>query len=144
MSTGRRSARRQAVFILYQQDLLGLAVGEALLRFTEVEIDAYARTLVLGVARRLTNIDGLLDRYLAGWNLERLGILERAILRVAVYELLEETDVPGPVVVNEAVALAKRFCSAEAGSLVNGVLGALMTVDGSEDAEVSAQTNEDL
>lgn len=144
MSTGRRSARRQAVFILYQQDLLGLAVGEALLRFTEVEIDAYARTLVLGVARRLTNIDGLLARYLAGWNLERLGILERAILRVAVYELLEETDVPGPVVVNEAVALAKRFCSAEAGSLVNGVLGALMTVDGSEDAEVSAQTNEDL
>ena len=115
------------------------------MRSTEVEIDAYARTLVLGVARRLTNIDGLLARYLAGWNLERLGILERAILRVAVYELLEETDVPGPVVVNEAVALAKRFCSAEAGSLVNGVLGSLMTVvDGLGDAEVSTRTNEDL
>ena len=145
MSTGRRSARRQAVFILYQQDLLGLAVGEAMVRSTEVEIDAYARTLVLGVARRLTNIDGLLARYLAGWNLERLGILERAILRVAVYELLEETDVPGAVVVNEAVALAKRFCSAEAGSLVNGVLGSLMTVvAGLGDSEVSTRTNEDL
>lgn len=70
-------------------------------------------------------IDGLLGQHLEGWALTRLGVLERAILRVAAYELLEESEVPVAVVVDEAVGLAKRFCSAEAGSLVNGVLGAI-------------------
>jgi len=131
------------VFILYQQDLLGLTADEALLRSAGDEIDAYTRALVLVVAREVQAVDGLLARHLAGWSLERLGILERAILRVAVYELLEETGVPGAVVANEAVALAKRFCSAEAGSLVNGVLGSLVAADGPEDAEVPTQVKED-
>jgi len=131
------------VFILYQQDLLGLTADEALLRSAGDEIDAYARTLVLGVAREAQAVDEPLARHLAGWSLERLGILERAILRVAVYELLEEMGVPKAVVVNEAVALAKRFCSAEAGSLVNGVLGSLVASSIQEEAEVSRRVKED-
>ncbi|MBN1321800.1 MAG: transcription antitermination factor NusB [Thermoleophilia bacterium] len=143
MPAGRRSARRQAVFILYQQDLLGLTAGAALLRSGEIEIDSYTRGLVLGVARNQKTIDKLLARHLADWSVARLGILERAILRVAVYELLEETGVPKAVVMNEAVALAKRFCSAEAGSLVNGVLGSLVTREEPEESEVSAPAKDD-
>lgn len=86
-------------------------------------LDEYATRLVRGVSSRRSEIDALLGEYLSGWNLARLGVLERAILRVAAYELLNESEVPVAVVVDEAVNLAKRFCSAEAGALVNGILG---------------------
>jgi len=125
VSTGRRNARRQAVFILYQQDLLSLDVGAALDRADRRVTDAYSRRLVEGVAERRDEIDGLLREHVTGWDLDRLGILERAILRVAAYELRWEKEVPEAVVINEAVALAKRFCSGEAGALVNGILGSV-------------------
>jgi len=121
---GRRSARRQAVFILYQQDLLGLAPESAVDRAGEV--DEFTRSLVLGVDLRKAEIDQRLAPHLANWNLDRLGALERSILRLAAYELLWEDTVPAAVVVDEAVTLARRFCSDEAGALVNGVLGSLM------------------
>lgn len=125
MSSGRRAARRQAVFILYQQDLLGLTSGAAIGRLEEERIDPYARHLVLGANKEREEIDRMLDEHVARWPLERLGVLERAILRCAAFELSWEHDVPEAVAIDEAVSLAKRFCSAEAGALVNGVLGSL-------------------
>lgn len=134
MPTGRRSARRGAVFILYQQDLLGLSAEAALARSVREVVDDYARSLVLGVGGRRDDLDAALKKHITGWSLERLGVIERAILRVAAYEMLYMTEVPAAVVINEAVALAKRFCSAEAGALVNGVLGALSGAQGKEAA----------
>ncbi len=96
-----------------------------MLRSAEVEVGSYAHGLILGVAEQQALIDALLREHLAAWSLERLGILERAVLRVAVYELLTNA-LPAAVVIDEAIELAKRFCSAEAGALVNGVLGALV------------------
>jgi transcription antitermination protein NusB len=125
MATGRRSARRQAVFVLYQQDLLGLDVEAALLRGADTKVDDYAAGLVRGVAEHLAQIDDTLGKHVEGWSLQRLGVLERAILRLAAYELIWEPEVPSAVVMDEAVESAKRFCSDEAGSLVNGVLGSL-------------------
>ena len=125
MSSGRRSARRQAAFVLYQQDLLELTPQAALQRVDDAELDRYARELVLGTAAHLEAIDGLLEQHVAGWRLERLGVLERSILRLATYEMLWEVEVPDAVIIDEAVELAKRFCSVEAGSLVNGILGSL-------------------
>lgn len=125
MSAGRRSARRQAVFVLYRHDLLGRewdALGQS---GDEPDMDSYSLDLVRGVARERTAIDGALQPHVAGWTLERLGTLERAILRLATYELLWESEVPEAVVIDEAVELAKRFCSDEAAALVNGVLGSL-------------------
>lgn len=122
MPTGRRTARRKAVFTLYQQDLLELGVEDALHRVEEEDSDAYASRIVEGVGVDISRLDDLLQRHLSGWRIERLGVLERAILRVAAYELLVEDDVPVAVVVDEAVGLAKRFCSPEAGALVNGIL----------------------
>jgi N utilization substance protein B len=132
VSTGRRSARRKAVFILYQQDLLGLSPEAALRRTGDPELDGYTSELFLGVAQHRAEIDGLLERHVEGWSLQRLGVLERAILRVAAYELLWEKEVPAAVVIDEAVGSAKRFCSDEASSLVNGVLGALSDATRSE------------
>lgn len=125
MSAGRRSARRQAVFILYQQDLLDLTPEAALQRIGDADLDSYSRNLVLGVAGEHEAIDVVLQQHVAGWSLERLGTLERSILRLATYELLWEAGVPGAVAIDEAVELAKRFCSDEAGALVNGILGSM-------------------
>jgi len=91
------------------------------------EADAYAIDLLRGTTEHLPTIDAALERHLAGWGLDRLGVLERSILRVAAYELLYEAAVPAPVVIDEAVGLAKRYCSTEAGALINGVLGSLLT-----------------
>ena len=135
MSTGRRSARRHAVFVLYQQDLLKLETAAALSRDENGDMDEYAARIVKGVASARPRIDGLLEAHLSEWSLERLGILERSILRVATYELLEERDVPVAVVVDEAVNLAKRFCSMEAGALINGILGNAATEARSTDPE---------
>ena len=89
------------------------------------EVNDYACGIVKGVDEQKGQIDSLLDENLSGWSIERVGPLERAILRVAAYELIAEDDVPVAVAIDQAVGLAKRFCSAEAGALVNGVLGGL-------------------
>ncbi len=125
MSSGRRSARRQAVFVLYQQDLLNLSADEALARGDDPKPDQYAAALVRGVGSHRAEIDEVLGKHVEGWSLQRLGVLERAILRLAAYELTWEPDVPSAVVIDEAVESAKRFCSDEAGALVNGVLGSV-------------------
>ncbi len=140
MASGRRTARRQAVFILYQRDLLGLTPQAALERPEGEKLDAFARELVLGTTEEQGRIDMLLEEHLAGWNLERLGFLERAILRIATAELIRDPGVPEAVVIDEAVRLAKRFCSAEAGALVNGVLGSLVTSPDVRTAETAEPT----
>jgi N utilization substance protein B len=94
---------------------------------------------VLGVAREHTAIDTVLHPHVTGWTLERLGTLERAILRLATYELLWEPGVPEAVAIDEAVELAKRFCSDEAAALVNGVLGSVAV---SERDQISAIRDE--
>jgi N utilization substance protein B len=81
---------------------------------------------VMGVARERSDIDSILQEHVSGWSVDRLGVLERSILRLAAFELLWRPDVPAAVAIDEAVALAKRFCSDEAGALVNGVLGSLI------------------
>lgn len=125
MATGRRAARRQAVIVLYQQDLLSLDAEGALARADDPKPDGYAAGLVRGVAEHRLEIDDVLGKHVEGWTLQRLGVLERAILRLAAYELIWEPGVPSAVVIDEAVESAKRFCSDEAGALVNGVLGSL-------------------
>ena len=116
------------MIILYQQDLLGLSAPAALNRVQDMEIPDYARRLVVGVAADRETIERTVGDHLAGWSWERLGVLERSILKVAAYELMRETDVPVAVIIDQAVELAKRFCSPEAGSLVNGILGAMASV----------------
>ncbi|HEV8685815.1 MAG TPA: transcription antitermination factor NusB [Gaiellaceae bacterium] len=118
MSTGRRTARRTAVFLLYQWDL----TGKPLASLYEGEIDEYARELAEGVAARAPELDERITAAAEGWTAERLGAVERNVLRVAIHEL-DSGSVPPEVAINEAVELAKRYASDEAGKFVNGILG---------------------
>ena len=144
MSAGRRSARRQAVFVLYQQDLLKLTPEAAMQRLQGSAMDEYALVLVMGVARQKSEIDTILQEHVSGWSVDRLGVLERSILRLAAFELLWRDDVPAAVAIDEAVALTKRFCSDEAGALVNGVLGSLIAAkDAKRSEELDAKLGGD-
>jgi len=115
---GRRAGRRQALFLLYQWDL----TGQALASLYEGEPDEYARALAEAVAERAGRLDRRITESSTDWPADRLGTLERNILRIGVYELEEET-VPREVAINEAVVLAKRYASEDAARLVNGILG---------------------
>jgi N utilization substance protein B len=115
---GRRAGRRQALFLLYQWDL----TGQALASLYEGEPDEYARALAEAVVERAGRLDRRITESSPDWPADRLGTLERNILRIGVYELEEET-VPREVAINEAVVLAKRYASEDAARLVNGILG---------------------
>jgi transcription antitermination protein NusB len=114
----RREARRAAVFLLYQSDVTGAPLAS----LYEGEVDEWARELAEGVAARSPELDARIDALSEGWPAGRLGAVERNVLRVGLYELAHG-DVPAAVVVDEAVTLAKRYASDEAGKLVNGILG---------------------
>jgi N utilization substance protein B len=115
---GRRTGRRQALFLLYQWDL----TGQEMASLYEGEPDEFARALAESVAARAPALDRRITQSSPDWPADRLGTLERNILRIGVYELEEET-VPHEVAINEAVVLAKRYASEDAARLVNGILG---------------------
>ena len=131
----RRGAREQAMFVIYQADLTGTGVADHLAaaarRARPEELSPYVAEIVHGVDSRRAEIDAEIAANVSGWPLERLGYMERSILRVAVWELQDSTVSPA-VAVNEAVELAKRFCAAEAAGFVNGVLGAVVRGTGED------------
>ena len=118
--SGRKAARRAALFILYQWDV----TGRPLASLYEGEIDPFTRELVDGVVPRAKELDRRITEAAVGWPAERLGTLERNVLRIGLYEL-ERGEVPAAVAIDEAVRLAKRYASEDAGRLVNGILGRL-------------------
>lgn len=118
----RSDQRRQAVFALYQHDLTGRALEDLF----GAETSDFARALAVETLDQGPTIDDTLRRLLKeGWSLERVAPLERNILRVAVHELTSG-DVPREVAIDEAVELAKRYCSADAPKLVNGILASVL------------------
>jgi N utilization substance protein B len=118
MTTGRRAARRTALFLLYQWDV----TKQPLASLYDGEVDPYARALSEAVVEHAPKLDARITDAAEGWTADRLGAVERNVLRIAVQEL-DSGDVPEPVAIDEAVGLAKRYASDEAGRLVNGILG---------------------
>jgi transcription antitermination protein NusB len=121
MTTTRREARRTALFVLYQWDL----TGQPLASLWEGEIDSFARTLAADVSDRVADLDTRITELSRGWPADRLGALERNILRIGMVEL-DRGEVPPEVAIDEAVHLAKRFASPDAAKLVNGILGRIV------------------
>ena len=113
---GRRAGRRQALFLLYQWDL----TGQPLASLYEGEPDEFAAGLAEAAAARAPELDRRITTTSDEWPADRLGTLERNILRIGVYEL-EEGTVPREIAINEAVVLAKRYASEDAARLVNGI-----------------------
>jgi N utilization substance protein B len=121
----RRHARRLAVDILYQADLLGRdptqvleerkALGEKIPGFTE--------ELVRGVAGRLDELDELIGDHAEGWTVQRMAGVDRTLLRLACYEMLHREDISVAVATSEAVAAAKSLSTEDSGRFVNGILG---------------------
>jgi transcription antitermination protein NusB len=118
MSISRRQARRQALFLLYQWDLSGQAIGS---QFAG-EVDPWARGVAEAVAGQASELDVRITAASDGWTADRLGAVERSALRVAVHELTTQ-EVPAEVAINEAVAFTKRYASDDGARLVNGILG---------------------
>src|SRR4026209_1322713 len=116
-STSRKAARRQALFLLYQWDL----TGQELSSLFEGEPDDFAQSLAEAVSGRAPDLDRRISAASPDWPADRLGTLERNILRIGVHEL-EEGEVPAEVAINEAVVLAKRYATEVAARLVNGIL----------------------
>ncbi len=122
MSTiSRREARRAAVFMLFQWDVTGRPLGS----LYEGEVDSYTRQLADAVTERAAVLDARITAASDDWTADRLGAVERNVLRVALEEL-DEGEVPVEVVLDEAVTLAKRYASEDAARLVNGILGKLV------------------
>lgn len=132
----RHQARKRAVDLLFEAEARGLEAAEvaqsrAALAESNPEVsglNAYSVNVARGVTEHAAHIDDLISSHLQGWTLERLPAVDRAILRVAVWELLHADDVPAPVAVDEAVQLAKELSTDDSPGFVNGVLGQVMLV----------------
>jgi N utilization substance protein B len=120
----RTDAREQALILLYEADTRALSVDEVLAAQV-VRPDDLACTLVEGVAEHRDRIDELISTYARGWTLDRMPVIDRAVLRLGSFELLGRADVPVAVVLDEAVELVKRFSTEDSGRFVNGVLSSI-------------------
>ena len=125
MSEGpRREARERALSLLYEAEVKDLAPAD-LLQELPLAPDPFAGDLVAGVGKHQAVIDELITRYSIDWALERMPAVDRNLLRMAVYELLERPEVPVAAAISEAVELAKRYSTDESGRFVNGVLSSI-------------------
>lgn len=124
----RRKAREFALQVMYAIDQSKLSCDEVLRRFWAVnhEVSAESRSfteqLVKGTFERLQEIDDLISKYSANWKIGRMSVVDRNILRTAIYELNWCGDIPVRVTLNEAIEIAKVYGTEESGSFVNGIL----------------------
>jgi N utilization substance protein B len=120
----RRRARKQAFLVLYQSDVNGSPIEATFERWRSYrgDLEEYAVRLARGVERDKEELDALLSEVSVGWPVHRMSVVDRTILRLALYEMLYVEDVPPEVAVNEAVELAKGFSGEEAPAFVGGVL----------------------
>jgi N utilization substance protein B len=139
MTTARRSARRYALDTLYEAEIRDMLPLEAFTErqkmgwsddgeeskqdLPEPEVLDYARHLVAGVQEHHADLDVLIVKYADRWAIERMPVIDRSLLRIALFELLWGDDIPVAVAINEAVELAKSLSTEDSGRFVNGLLG---------------------
>jgi N utilization substance protein B len=120
----RSSARERAVHFLYEAESRSLPVS-VIVAAQVLAVDDLVSTLTSGVASRQSQLDEMITEYSHTWTIHRMPAIDRNVLRLAIYELIDRPEVPTAVVINEAVELAKRFSTEESGRYVNGVLSAI-------------------
>jgi N utilization substance protein B len=130
----RRKAREHALQILFQLDVRKDKPSAAILKNfwaeyrPEDEVKAFAEEIVKGTFKHLAGIDKLIHQCAKNWSLERMAVVDRNVLRLAVYEILYRTDIPTSVTINEAIEIAKKFGTDESGAFVNGILDSVATL----------------
>ena len=128
----RSKARKRAVDVLYEADLRSsdpLGLLRERIADANPPVPDHTVRLVEGVAEHAARIDELIDTHASNWSIDRLPDVDRAILRMAVFELLWVDDVPDAVVIDEAVELAKALSTDDSPAYVNGVLGAILAAE---------------
>ena len=127
----RHRGREAAVQMLYQWEVGRLALADVRQVWAEVtdeneplpaDLAEFAHALAEGVAAHVAELDPLISEAAAHWRIERMNVVDRLVMRLAVYEFLYEKDTPATVIINEALELARAFSSEEAVPFVNGVL----------------------
>ncbi len=130
--SARSKARKRALDVLYAADARGIDPVDVLSERIDSEeaapLGEYAETLIRGYAAQQDRIDDLLSEYAEGWTLDRMPAVDRAILRIAVYELIYSPDVPPAVAIDEAVELAKSLSTDNSPRFINGVLGQILMI----------------
>jgi len=130
MAGARRKARELALQVLYEADCAGHKAEEAATRLLAnqrlpAENSAFIRELVGGVIRNKEKIDHNIQSFAPAWPIEQISLIDKNILRLAIFEILFDNKTPVKVAINEAVELAKRFGADSSSKFVNGVLGSV-------------------
>ena len=133
----RTLARDWALKILYQSDIIGKTrpielIAEQFFANEELkdpEVQAFCQELVSGVHNHGTEIDALISKYATNWQLKRMAVIDKNILRMGVFELRFMDDIPPKVTINEAVELAKKFGDLESSKFVNGILDKILKTE---------------
>lgn len=130
----RTRAREFSLQVLYQMDISGDSPETVLSNFwaaqenpVDEQVKNFTTELVKGVADNLATLDNKISGYATNWQLKRMAVVDRNILRLSCFELLFREDIPPKVSINEAVELAKRYSGREAGKFVNGILDRIKT-----------------
>jgi N utilization substance protein B len=135
----RRKAREYALQILFQLDIRKEKPSAVVLRqfWTEYqpddEVKAFAEEIIKGTYKHLAEINKLIHKCAKNWSLDRMAVVDRNVLRMAVYEILHRMDIPTSVTINEAIEIAKKFGTEESGSFVNGILDNVARTTGNLD-----------
>ncbi|HVL65913.1 MAG TPA: transcription antitermination factor NusB [Vicinamibacterales bacterium] len=131
---GRRRAREAALQMLYQCEVGRAGAFESITTYWPArdaagevpeDLREFANRIVRGTTDRREEIDGLLAAHAQNWRVERMAVIDRLVLRIAVYEMLAEARTPSKVIINEAIELARSFSGDESVGFVNGVLDAV-------------------
>jgi N utilization substance protein B len=133
--SARTKARKRALDILYVADIRQISIDDALVAETQRALDApernsswgYAREIVQGVIENRPEIDELIETYSQGWSLSRMPTIDRAILRIGIWELTRNPEIPDAVAISEAVELAQSLSTDDSASFVNGLLARIAT-----------------
>lgn len=120
----RREARERVLTLLYEADTKGCQPTEVL-EAQPLDPEPFVADVVAGVTANREEADALLGRFSRGWTVERMPVIDRAILRMAVYELAHRPDVPTGAIISEAVELAKRYSTDDSPRFVNGMLASI-------------------
>ncbi|MCX8022377.1 MAG: transcription antitermination factor NusB [Syntrophorhabdaceae bacterium] len=123
----RRKARELALRILYQMETNKENPKTALERYCKIfpyndEVVRYAQSLIIGVTEHRGTIDGYIERASENWRLERISMVDRNVLRIAIFEMLFSNDVPQKVAIDEAIEIGKKYGNEESGDYINGIL----------------------
>jgi len=135
----RRKAREHALQILFQLDVRREKPSAAVLKhfWNEYDVDdeirAFAEEIVKGAYKHLPKINDLIHQCAKNWSLDRMAVVDRNVLRMAIYEILYRVDIPTSVTINEAIEIAKKFGTDESGAFVNGILDKVARLTGKLD-----------